>query len=165
MATVSDEFAEFFAARALRMRRVAFTVLGDWRLADDVVHTAFVRLRRAWPRLRRESVDAYVRRSVVRTSLAMARKRSQVPAVDAAPRGTAPADTSGQVVLDVLRELSPTQRAVVALRFVDDLTVASTARVLGISEEAVESHASGALQALRDSASLSTSTTIQGRQP
>jgi len=158
METVGDDFAEFFAARALRMRRVAFTVLGDWHLAEDAVQTAFVKLHRAWPRLRRESVDAYVRRAVVNTSLTMARKRGRETLVDASQLDAASHDTSTHVIFDVLRELSPSQRAVVALRFIDDLSVSTTAQILGISEGTVKSHTSRALQALRDSESLSTST-------
>ena len=52
------DFAEFFAARAPALRRLAYALCGDWHTAEDIVQGAFVQLYRHWRRVRPESADA-----------------------------------------------------------------------------------------------------------
>ncbi len=54
-----DDFREFFAARAQRLRRTAFGLTGDWGLAEDLTQSTFLRLFRHWPRVQQMNVDAY----------------------------------------------------------------------------------------------------------
>ncbi len=143
------EFDEFFAARGPRLRRVAFLIVHDWHLAEDVVQTAFAKVYLAWPRIRRTSVEAYVRRTVVNTAISQARRpRREFPSADLPDQGVLDA-VPEPGVLDTLAVLPPAQRAVVALRFLDDLAVAEVAAILGISEGAVKSQTSRGLAALR----------------
>ncbi|MGL5811268.1 MAG: sigma factor, partial [Nocardioides sp.] len=60
------EFTEFFAARRLHFRRIAYALCGDWDRADDLVQHAFTKLYVSWPRIRRDGAEeAYVRRIIV----------------------------------------------------------------------------------------------------
>lgn len=151
MGTEKDaEFDEFVLARAGHLRRVAFLVIHDWQLAEDVVQDALVKVYLAWPRIRPASLEAYVRRAVINTAISATRKaRREVPS------GHVP-DTAvdDDLALDagvcrVLSVLPPRQRAVVALRFLDDLAVAEVAEILGISEGSVKSQTSRGLSVLR----------------
>ncbi len=65
MAGSEAEFAEYFTARAAGLRRLAYTLCGDWHTADDLVQTTFIKLYRHWNRMHVQSVDAYVRRILV----------------------------------------------------------------------------------------------------
>src|SRR5262245_44833974 len=60
-----SEYADFFHANALRLRRVAWGVCGDWDQAEDIVQTAFVRLYGKFAKLRAGDPYAYTRRIVV----------------------------------------------------------------------------------------------------
>ncbi len=145
------EFDEFFTARGPALRRLAYLVVGDWHTAEDVTQNALAKLYVAWPRVRPESVEAYARKAVVNEALSLLRRRRDVPVAqvreDAA--GAAPPTPSGTDVRAALAALPAQQRAVVALRFLDDQSVAETARVLGISEGTVKSHTSRAIATLR----------------
>jgi DNA-directed RNA polymerase specialized sigma24 family protein len=61
MAGSDTEFAEYFSARAAGLRRLAYTLCGDWHTADDLVQTTFIKLYRHWHRIRGQSVDPYTR--------------------------------------------------------------------------------------------------------
>jgi DNA-directed RNA polymerase specialized sigma24 family protein len=69
------QFTEYFAARVQPLRRLAYGLCGDWHTAEDLVQLAFVRLYRAWPRVRAESVDHYTRRVLVNVFLSHRRTR------------------------------------------------------------------------------------------
>jgi RNA polymerase sigma-70 factor (sigma-E family) len=146
-----DEFAEFVVARAPQLRRVAFLIVRDWQLAEDVVQTALVKVYVAWPRVREGSLDAYSRRAVVNTSISVVRKPRREVLTDVPPDTASRAEdvTEHQDLLDALRQLSPTQAAVIALRYLDDLSVADVAVLLEISEGTVKSHSSRAIDHLR----------------
>src|SRR5262245_28292269 len=79
---MEDDFAAYFSARSPALRRLAFTLCGDWHTADDLVQVTFVKLYRHWRRLPADGVDAYVRRILVNTFLSHRhnRRREQVMA-------------------------------------------------------------------------------------
>ncbi|CCH35444.1 SigE family RNA polymerase sigma factor [Actinosynnema sp. NPDC047251] len=147
------EFSEFVDARALVLRRTAYLLCGDWHRAQDLVQTALTKLYIAWPRVRRDgAVDAYVRKILVRAAIDDSRRgfRSRETVVESLPDSaapdTAPADFD---VRDALAALPPGQRAVVVLRYWEDLSVTETARLLGRTEGTVKSQAAKGLAALR----------------
>lgn len=145
-----SEFDEFFAARAPSLRRTAFVVVHDWHAAEDIVQSVFVKLYLAWPRLRRESVDAYARRAVVNAGISHVRKRGREIGVENLPEQ--PDDREAESfggLMESLASLPPAQRAVIALRFLDDLPVSAVADALGVSEGTVKSHTSRGLSSLR----------------
>lgn len=143
------QFEEFFDARVALLRRVSFAIVGDWQLAEDVVQTAFVKLYLAWPRIRPESLEAYARRAVVNTSISQVRRpRRELPFEQLPEQGALDPDPSIGL-LDALQGLPPAQRAVIALRFLDDLSVTDVAEALQISEGAVKSQTARGLTKLR----------------
>lgn len=144
-----EEFTEFYAARVRSLRRVAYVVTRDWHAAEDVTQRAFVKVYRAWPRIRPDGLEAYVRRAVVNESLTWVSRRPRDLVVDTVPDRPA---VEAETPLDLdaaLATLPAQQRAVIALRFVDDRSVAETAAALGLAEGTVKSHTSKALASLR----------------
>jgi RNA polymerase sigma-70 factor (sigma-E family) len=146
------EFEAYVAAARPRLRRLAYSLCGDWHAADDVVQTALAKLYVAWPRVSRASdQDAYVRRTVARTTIDESRRpwrreRSGLDGVD--PAGTDSAVLERQDLVAALQKLPEMQRKTVVLRHWLGLSVTETAHDLGIAEGTVKSHTSRALAAL-----------------
>lgn len=149
------EFGEYLDSRAVVMRRTAFLLCGgDWHRAEDLVQTTLTKIYAAWPRLRRDgSVDAYSRKVMVRAAIDDSRRayRRREQIVDQLPEVGVPAGRVAEAV-DVRRALAQLpagQRAVVVLRYWEDLSVTETARALGRSEGTVKSQSAKGLAALR----------------
>jgi RNA polymerase sigma-70 factor (sigma-E family) len=146
------EFGEFVDARALVMRRTAYLLCGDWHRAEDIVQTALIKMYVAWSRVRKDSVDAYARKVLVRTAIDETRRgffqRERI--VDAVPESAVTDAASDLDLRRALDALPPGQRAVVVLRYWEDLSITETARILGRTEGTVKSQAAKGLAALRD---------------
>jgi RNA polymerase sigma-70 factor (sigma-E family) len=147
-------FAEYFAARADAMRGTAYLLCGDWHRAEDLVQTAFTKLYLAWHRVsRHEVLDAYVRRVLVRTFLDEKRRgwwyreRTTDTPVEAALPPDAP--ESRLVLLSALANVPPRQRAVLILRYWEDLSVEATAEILRCSTGTVKSQSAKGLASMR----------------
>jgi RNA polymerase sigma-70 factor (sigma-E family) len=152
------EFGEFLDSRAVVMRRTAYLLCGgDWHRAEDLVQTTLTKIYVAWSRIRRDgdgSVDAYSRKIMVRAAIDESRRayRRRESVVDELPetRATPPPGVEDAVdVRRALAQLPAGQRAVVVLRYWEDLSVFETAQALGKSEGTVKSQASKGLAALR----------------
>ncbi|MFC6094234.1 SigE family RNA polymerase sigma factor [Saccharothrix lopnurensis] len=148
------EFQAYVDASAAPLRRAALRLCGDRHDADDLAQTTLVKLYAVWPRLGSDvRLDAYARKVLVRTAIDEVRRSSRrhETAVDEPPPvPVAPARVED--VLDVraaLARLPPGQRAVVVLRYCEDLSLAETARRLGCAEGTVKSQAAKGLAALR----------------
>jgi RNA polymerase sigma-70 factor (sigma-E family) len=149
------EFRAYAAARMRPLRRTAYLLCGDWHHAEDAVQVVLAKLYTHWDRVdRRDALDGYVRTMLIRATLEHRRRlwwrreltTSAVPDVAATP----PVDPEERIVLvQALAKLPPRQRAVVVLRFWEDLDVAQTAAALGCSEGTVKSQTSHGLTALR----------------
>lgn len=156
-----DGFREFVASRSAALVRSAWLLTGDEREAQDLVQTALAKTWSRWSRVvRQDAPEGYVRRVMLSTYLTSTRRRwrGEVP-VDRLPERAVAGDAFAAVDLRgpvhaALRELPPRQRAVVVLRFFDDLTETQTADVLGCSVGTVKSQAAKALAKLRASAPL-----------
>jgi RNA polymerase sigma-70 factor (sigma-E family) len=149
------EFGEFLDSRAVVMRRTAYLLCGgDWHRAEDLVQTTLTKVYMAWPRLRRDgSVDAYSRKVMVRSAIDESRRafRRRESVVEELPEVAGPPNGVDEAV-DVRRALAQLpagQRAVVVLRYWEDLSVTETAALLGRSEGTVKSQAAKGLAALR----------------
>lgn len=145
-----EQFSEFFVAHAPALRRTAYLIVRDWHGAEDVTQLGFARLYVVWPRIRPETLEGYARKIVVNEALGWLRRRRRDHLTDVTPDG--PAQVADESPLDVGRALDllpAQQRAIVALRFLDDLSVAEVARVLDIAEGTVKSQTSRALGTLR----------------
>ncbi|MBB6626263.1 sigma-70 family RNA polymerase sigma factor [Nocardioides sp. KIGAM211] len=151
MPTWEAAYCEFFVARRRRLLGIAYAILGSWPAAEDATQTAFVKLYVHWPRIDPAAVDAYARRTVVTTSIRSAQKRAREPLTDAV-RDAAAREVDVDVRVDLTRalaDLSPRDRAVLALRFLEDLSVAEVAELLGVAEGTVKSQTNRALARLR----------------
>lgn len=145
-----EQFSDFFVARAPALRRTAFLIVRDWHGAEDVTQLGFARLYVVWPRIRPETLEPYARKVVVNEALGWLRRRRQDHLTDVVPEAaTAVPEESRLDVGQALGLLPAQQRAIVALRFLDDLPVAEVARVLEIAEGTVKSQTSRALATLR----------------
>jgi RNA polymerase sigma-70 factor (sigma-E family) len=144
-----DEFTEFFVACAPGLRRTAYLVVHDWHLAEDLTQQGLAKLYVAWTRTRPQTRLAYARRIVVNECLTHLRRKRPETSTDVVPER---AGHDADPVLDLgaaLELLPPRQRAIVALRFLDDLAVAEVAELLGVAEGTVKSQTARALDTLR----------------
>jgi len=150
-----EGFAEFVAERSRALLRIAWLLTGDSGKAEDLLQTV---LARAWPRWRRiasgGNPEAYVRRALVTTYVSWWRRRWRLEVPGELPETGDPTDVAGatanrDAVRRALAGLSRQQRAVVVLRYVEDLSVAETAQLLGCSAGTVKVQAGRALAALR----------------
>lgn len=149
------DFEAFVAARSTALWRSAYLLTGDRHKAEDLLQTALLKAWRNWDRInRREAVESYVRAALVSTYTDWWRRRwnGEVPTGEL-PEHPAAAATP-EVRHDVLAALALLprgQRAVVVLRFFDDLSEARTAATLGVSIGTVKSQTARALATLRTS--------------
>ena len=144
-----SEFTDFYVGCAVTLRRTAYVVVRDWDLAEDLLQQAMAKLYVAWPRVRPETRLAYARRTVVNECLSHVRRhRPEIPTDTLPERAVDPPET-GTDLASALAVLPARQRAIVALRFLDDLAVSEVADVLGIAEGTVKSQTSRALETLR----------------
>lgn len=159
--SVLDEprFREFVAARQQSLLRTAYLLTGDWGTAEDLVQTALTKTYLARHRIRDlAAIEGYVRAAMVTTSTSWWRRRwhGERP-TEALPEPTAsgPDTTAAYDDRDELwshvRLLPPRQRAVLVLRFYEDLSEADTARMLGISVGTVKSQTARSMHSLRAS--------------
>ncbi|WP_228387566.1 MULTISPECIES: SigE family RNA polymerase sigma factor [unclassified Nocardioides] len=150
------EFTQYLAARQQALLRTTYLLTGDPDQAEDVLQNALAKLYLSWDRVRdRGALDAYVRRIIVNENNSLWRrgwKRREHPAerVPDGARLDEYDDGSGAALWAVVQTLPHRARAVVVLRYYEQLTEAETADVLGISVGTVKSQTSRALAALRE---------------
>ena len=156
-----ERFREFAVRQAGPLRRCAYLFCGDWHLAEDLMQTSLVKIYRAWPKVtRQDATGNYARTVLLRTWLDEKRRpwrRSEVghaEVPDLADRGPLPDVAAEQswrrdLVHQALLAVPPRQRAVLVLRYFDDLSIADTAAAMGCSEGTVKSQAARGLANLR----------------
>lgn len=149
-------FEAFVAARGAALVRFAVLLTGDNHRAEDLVQEALAKAYLRWGRIRRvDDPEVYVRRLVLNGSRSWWRRKAnrEVP-VDRAPDAAAPGDLSGESAARdelwrLVAGLPLKQRAVVVLRYYEDLDDATIAQVLECSQTTVRTHAMRALTNLR----------------
>jgi len=151
-------FRSWMAVRAPALRRKAYLLCGDWHAADDVAQEVLVAVYSRWGRLAGGNVDAYANRVLVGKHVDALRRpwrrESSVPeqadhADDRAQGAFDEVESGDGPLLRALAALTPDQRAVVVLRFTDDLAIDEIARQLGVPPGTVKSRLSRALDTLR----------------
>ncbi|WP_193609495.1 SigE family RNA polymerase sigma factor [Nocardioides lijunqiniae] len=150
------EFTAYLEARQARLLRTAYLLTGDRHQAEDVLQTSLAKLYLAWDKVRdRDSVDAYVRRIMVNENNSLWRRgwKRREHATEVVPDREV-SDTYDEglsaALWEVVQTLPRKARAVVVLRYYEQLTEAETADILGISVGTVKSQCSRAIATLRD---------------
>lgn len=148
-------FEDFVATRGDRLYRAAWLLTGDAHAAEDLLQTVLARVWPKWSRIAGDNPEAYTRRALVNTYATWWRRRwrgetptRDLPEVSPARDVFADIDLE-QSLASVIRQLPPRQRAVVVLRYFEDLSVEETAQVLGCRPGTVKSQAVKALRLLR----------------
>jgi len=155
MPDTDGQFAALFAAAWPRLFRATWLVAGDRHHAEDALQTAFTQAYAKWGRVSSaRDPEAYVRRMAINAALTRHRRsstrRETVVAMPldeqtAGAESEAPDDEIWQAVLG----LPPRQRAIVVLRYYEDLSEAQIADTLDCRPGTVKSQASAALGHLR----------------
>ncbi|TDC57255.1 SigE family RNA polymerase sigma factor [Actinomadura sp. KC345] len=152
-----ESFVEFVAARGDALLRTAALMCGARQDAEDILQTALEKAYRHWGRLEAGTdPEPYVRRILVNLVISRSRRWKVLREIQMARLPEKPAVSSDHAVelrgtlMDELRKLGPRQRAVLVLRFWEDLSEAETAQALGCSVGTVKSQASRGLARLRE---------------
>lgn len=152
--TAEAEFDGFVAARSAALFRTAVLLCGgDHAAAADAVQDTMLEVWRRWRRIRvMERADGYAYRILVTQVLRCRRRNLRLVVTDDPPELPPAASVAADERHDLmaqLRRLPPMQRAIIVLRYYEDLSEAQTAHLLDISVGTVKSHTSRALAALR----------------
>src|ERR1700754_5118658 len=149
-------FREFVAARLARLSATAYLLAGDHHAAQDLVQSTLVKIARHWDRVSNLGApDAYVRKALYHEFVSSRRlsRRREVPTASP-PDGPAPRNEADDAVRRLLlrkalARLTAKQRAVIVLRFYEDLPEAEVAEALGCTVGTVKSQTHHALARLR----------------
>lgn len=148
-------FNEFVAARGPALQRVAHLLCGDHHHAQDLVQSALLQAARHWERIH-TSPEAYVRRSIFTANVSRWRRKRfdehELMGEHAQVTRTGTDPELRMTLLDALDQLTTRQRAVLVLRYYEDLTETATAETLSISVNTVKSTHRRALARLRECA-------------
>ncbi|MCF6476508.1 SigE family RNA polymerase sigma factor [Nonomuraea sp. MG754425] len=144
------EFEDFVRARGGALHRYGFVLTGNADDAADLVQEALIRLGDTWQRVRnKDDPEGYVRTIMVRQHISWWRRRRREHLVDAVPEGSYRDRQADPDLWDDLGTLPRKQRAVLVLRYYEDMSDREIAATLGISPGTVRSQASRALAKLR----------------
>ena len=152
------DFTSYMEARKASLLRTAYLLTGDRHSAEDLVQVSLAKLYLAWDRVQdRGSIDGYVRRIMVNENNSLWRRgwKKREYATESIPETWANDvydDGTRGAVWAAVQTLPKKARAVVVLRYYEQLSEAETAEILGISVGTVKSQASRALAALRERA-------------
>jgi RNA polymerase sigma-70 factor (sigma-E family) len=152
--SATQDFEAFALARSGDLYRQAWALCGDRHLAEDLVQETLAKVFVKWRRV--DTPYAYTQRALLRTYLSRRRRRSsseqpwaEVP--ETADVRDSVADSDARMSLrEALRELPRLDRAVLVLRYLEDLSVAETAERLGLSPGAVKNRSLRALTRMRE---------------
>ena len=148
------EFSAFVASRSSALRRYAYLLTGDLASADDLLQDSLLKVYKRWPKIAGPGIDRYVRVVITRMHVSVWRRvgRFESP-VETIPDVGEQDRTDEVVTRDevwrLLQGLAPRQRAVVVLRFWQDLPEAEIASTLNCSVGTVKSQLHRALAHLR----------------
>lgn len=156
---MSDEssFTAWAQDRQLALLRMAILLTGDRHRAEDLVQEALAKVAVRWRRLHAGNPEAYARQVIVRDNISWWRKHQREVVLeisDDVRREPDPTDAvDRRLSLDrALAALTPRQRAVIVLRFYEDLSQRDTAETLGVAGGTVKSQTHLALRRLREAA-------------
>ena len=147
-----EDFEAFVAARYGALLRTAYLLTGDHHDAEDLLQQSLVKAVGAWRRIQGDP-EPSVRTILVRQNVSRWRSRRWRELTTDTPPETVVVEDGAEDRLALHRAigvLAPRQRAVIVLRYYEDLTEVQTAHALGISVGTVKSQTRDALRRLRD---------------
>ena len=157
-------FASYVRARQPVLLRTARSLTANPSDAEDLLQTALTKTYVAWERIEdHRALDGYVRRALLNTRTSQWRKRrvdefvcEELPEPESVPGGNDPAEQQAlhDAMWRAIKKLPARQRAMVVLRYYEDLSEVQTAEVLGVSVGTVKSAVSRALGKLREDPEL-----------
>ncbi|MFE1443303.1 SigE family RNA polymerase sigma factor [Streptomyces sp. NPDC058739] len=157
-------FSSYVRARRPVLLRTARSLTSNPNDAEDLLQTALTKTYVAWERIEdHRALDGYVRRALVNTRTSQWRKRKvdefsceELPEPEPLPAETDTAERQAlrDAMWRAVMKLPDRQRAMVVLRYYEDLSEAQTAQVLGVSVGTVKSAVSRALGKLREDSEL-----------
>ncbi|MEU6088713.1 SigE family RNA polymerase sigma factor [Streptomyces sp. NPDC047085] len=157
-------FSSYVRARQPVLLRTARSLTANPSDAEDLLQTALAKTYVAWERIEdHRALDGYVRRALLNTRTSQWRKRrvdefvcDELPEPEPLPGGDDPAERQAlhDAMWRAIAKLPARQRAMVVLRYYEDLSEAQTADVLGVSVGTVKSAVSRALGKLREDPEL-----------
>ncbi|MBM2614444.1 SigE family RNA polymerase sigma factor [Actinoplanes sp. LDG1-06] len=148
-------FEDYVKTRGDSLRRFAYLLCGDRHLGEDLVQEVLVKAYRRWPRIQHDQPDHYLRTALVRSHISWLRRRSHTEHPEQIKDDFPGSSdfTTDQALRDDLwsrlRRLTRAQRAVLVLRYYEDLDDHQIAEVLRCSRSTVRVHASRGLSRLR----------------
>ncbi len=145
----SEGFDDFVRSRLAALLRFGRALTGSEHAGADLVQDALEATLLRWSKIAAGNPEAYVRKVMVNRNISVWRKRRREQMVQSPPDQGYLDRERDDVVLAALRLLAPRQRAVIALRYLDDLTEAQTAEMLGCSVGTVKRQSSDAMARLR----------------
>jgi RNA polymerase sigma-70 factor (sigma-E family) len=150
-----EGFREFVLGRGPALSRAAYLLTGNRFQAEELVQAALVKAAVRWRRVATGgNPEAYVRKIMVNDHISWWRRFARRELPQANPATGAVTDQSDRTAQRIdlaaaLAKLAPRQRAVIVLRFYEDLSEAETAAVMGCAVGTVKSQTSDALANLR----------------
>jgi RNA polymerase sigma-70 factor (sigma-E family) len=156
-AAAEQEFRAYVTARQGALYRASLLLTGHREDAEDLLQLALTKLAARWVRVHRTgSPDRYVRKILYHQHVSrwrIRRRRAETIAADppevAAPHDQATDSVMRLAVAQALRQLTPKQRAVLVLRYFEDLPEAEVAALLGCTVGTVRSQTHRSLARLR----------------
>jgi RNA polymerase sigma-70 factor (sigma-E family) len=151
-----EQYSVVYQAHLEPLLRFAWLLCGDRHLAEDVVAEAFARVFAHWRQGQISEPYAYLRRAVINEVTSRGRRRVLEVREEHRQLGRGRVDrpldelvAERDVVVHALRRLPLRQRAVLVLRFYDDLPEREVANILGLSVGTVKSHSARGLERIR----------------
>jgi RNA polymerase sigma-70 factor (sigma-E family) len=153
MSAADDDFVEYARTSASQLRRTAYLLCRDWDLAADLTQTTLARMFVQWQRItRRDNPHAYARQMLSHAFLDHHRSKRSHEVVTAefpdVPGTSEDADLR-LTLIDALARIPPRDRAIVVLRYWEDLSVETVAEILGLTAGTVTSQSARSLARLR----------------
>jgi RNA polymerase sigma-70 factor (sigma-E family) len=167
VSSADDDFVEYARASGAQLRRTAYLLCRDWDLAADLTQTTLARMFVHWKRIsRRDNPHAYARQVLSRAFLdhhRLKRSREVVTSEFADAPGSGGDLDLRLTLVDALARIPPRDRAIVVLRYWEDLSIEAVAEILGLPEGTVKSQSARSLAQLRRM--LEPGQPAHGRQP
>lgn len=151
-----EGFEEFVRARGAALSRTAYLLCGDHSAAEELVQDSLVRAAAHWRRIQSANPEGYVRRIMVNQHTSWWRRigrrerpYADITAIMEGGRDDANVTTERLALVAALSALAPKQRAVIVMRYYEDMPQAEIAEVLGVTTGTVKRNTHDALRRLR----------------